>query len=88
MQFDLTKNNMGELNNEHLEKNFEFPATWNCKRITANCSLRFPMKNQMLKVSTENHVYGKRQTANVNLYQATKTITPTFYFHINYTREL
>ena len=22
------------------------------------------MKNQMLKVSTENHVYGKRQTAN------------------------
>ena len=30
---------------------FEIPATWNIKRVTANCSLRFPMKNLMLKVS-------------------------------------
>ena len=43
-------------------KKFEIPSTWNCKRITANCSLRFPMKNLKLKVSNEHHVYGKRQT--------------------------
>ena len=30
---------------------FEISATWNCKRVTANCGLRFPMKNLMLKVS-------------------------------------
>ena len=29
---------------------FEIPATWNCKRETANCRLRIPMKNLMLKV--------------------------------------
>ena len=46
-------------------KKFDIPTTWNCKRITANCSLRFPMKNlklKDLKVSTVHHVYGKRQT--------------------------
>ena len=30
----------------------------------ANCSLRFPIKNLMLKVSIKHRVYGKRQTAN------------------------
>ena len=39
----LTKNNMAALNNERLAK-FETTATWNCKRVTANCSLRFSMK--------------------------------------------
>ena len=29
---------------------FEIPATWNCKRETANCRWRFPIKNLMLKV--------------------------------------
>ena len=29
----------------------EMSATWNCKRVMANCGLRFPMKNLMLKVS-------------------------------------
>ena len=46
-------------------KKFDIPTTWNCKRITANCSLRFPMENLTLKVSTEHHVTanGKREFA-------------------------
>ena len=37
---------------------FEIPATWNCKRETANCRLRFPMKKLMLKVfnHSQNHM--------------------------------
>lgn len=29
----------------------EIQTSWNCKCVTANCSLQFPMKNLMLKVS-------------------------------------
>ena len=33
----------------------------------ANCSLRFPMKNLMLKVSIKHRVYGKRQTGEIEV---------------------
>ena len=46
----------------HALLKFEIPATWNFKRVMANCSLRFLMKNLILKVSIKHRVYGKRQT--------------------------
>ena len=56
--FWLNKNelNWTELNWSKLNAllKFEISATWNCKRVTANCSWRFaavPMKNLMLKAS-------------------------------------
>ena len=53
MHFDLMKKNMAALNNKIMNVllKFEILAMWNFKRVTVNSSLRFPMKNLMLKVS-------------------------------------
>ena len=53
MHFDLMKKNMAALNNKIINVllKFEILAMWNFKRVTVNSSLRFPMKNLMLKVS-------------------------------------
>ena len=53
MHFDLMKKNMAALSNKIMNVllKFEIFATWHFKRVTVNSSLRFSMKNLMLKVS-------------------------------------
>ena len=63
MHFDLIKKQHGGTKQQmNALLKFEIPARWNFKRVMANCSLRFPMKNLMLKVSIKHRVNGKRQT--------------------------
>ena len=60
IHFDLVKNNMAALKNERLAKMWNH-GNVNCKRVSANCSLRFAVCG--LKVSNREikiRVYAKR----------------------------
>ena len=43
IHLDLTKYNVAAMN--ALLK-FEIPAAWNCKLVTANCKLQFPVAHE------------------------------------------
>ena len=58
---------------------FEISATWNCKRVTANCGLRFPMKNLMLKVSIRCRTMRRK-----NSYRCLRVVTLTCGKRYNY----
>ena len=57
---------------------FEISATWNCKGVTANCGLQFPMENLMLKVSIDHEKpEAKSLIKNVDLRKSLTTL-PSF----------
>ena len=60
IHFDLVKNNVAALKNERLAKIWNL-GNVNCKRVPANCSLRFAVRGLIVsKREIKIRVYAKR----------------------------